>query len=104
MISLTTILLLSSITYFKDLPATELKIDKSFIHKMLESDEDRNVVETIVMLAHRFKLLVVAEGVETAGELEALKQMKCDFAQGHHFSQALPNEELCEWLTKRSHQ
>jgi EAL domain-containing protein (putative c-di-GMP-specific phosphodiesterase class I)/GGDEF domain-containing protein len=91
----------SSISYFKDLPATELKIDKSLIHKMLDSDEDRNVVETIVMLAHRFNILVVAEGVETAGELEALKQMKCDFVQGHHFSKALPNDEFCEWLTKQ---
>ena len=94
----------SSISYFKDFPATELKIDKSLIHKMLDSDEDRNVVETIVMLAHRFDLLVVAEGVETADELEALKQMKCDFVQGHHFSQALPNEEFCEWLVEQDRQ
>lgn len=92
----------SSFSYFKDIPATELKIDKSFISKMLDSNRDRNLVETIIMLAHRFDLKVVAEGVETADELDALRQMNCDFAQGYHYSQALPNHAFCEWLARKS--
>ncbi len=91
----------SSFSYFNDIPATELKIDQSFIQKMLESKRDRDLVETIVMLAHRFDLAVVAEGVETADQLEALKQMNCDHVQGYHFSRALPNEAYCEWLESR---
>lgn len=90
----------SSFSYFKDIPATELKIDKSFIDKILDSDRDRNLVETIVMLAHRFDLSVVAEGVETADQLEALRQMNCNYVQGHYFSKALPNNEINEWLAK----
>jgi EAL domain-containing protein (putative c-di-GMP-specific phosphodiesterase class I) len=90
----------SSFSYFKDIPATELKIDKSFIDKILDSDRDRNLVETIVMLAHRFDLSVVAEGVETADQLEALRQMNCDYVQGYYLSKALPNNEISEWFAK----
>ena len=90
----------SSFSYFKDIPATELKIDKSFIDKIMDSDRDRNLVETIVMLAHRFDLSVVAEGVETADQLEALRQMNCDYVQGYYLSKALPNNEIGEWFAK----
>jgi EAL domain-containing protein (putative c-di-GMP-specific phosphodiesterase class I)/GGDEF domain-containing protein len=90
----------SSFSYFRDIPATELKIDKSFIDKILDSDRDRNLVETIVMLAHRFDLLVVAEGVETADQLETLRQMNCDYVQGHYVSKALPNNEIRDWFAK----
>ena len=90
----------SSFSYFKDIPATELKIDKSFIDNILDSDRDRSLVETIVMLAHRFDLSVVAEGVETADQLEALRQMNCDYVQGYYLSKALPNNEISEWLAK----
>jgi EAL domain-containing protein (putative c-di-GMP-specific phosphodiesterase class I) len=90
----------SSFSHFKDIPATELKIDKSFIDKILDSDKDRNLVETIVMLAHRFDLSVVAEGVETAEQLDALKLMNCNYVQGHYFSKALPNNEMSEWFAK----
>lgn len=92
----------SSFSYFKDIPATELKIDRSFIAKMLDSNRDRNLVETIIMLAHRFDLMVVAEGVETADELAALRKMGCDYVQGFHFSKALPNNEFREWLANHS--
>jgi EAL domain-containing protein (putative c-di-GMP-specific phosphodiesterase class I) len=66
----------------------------------LDSDRDRNLVETIVMLAHRFDLSVVAEGVETADQLEALSQMNCDYVQGYYLSKALSNSEISEWFAK----
>ncbi len=91
----------SSFAYFKDIPATELKIDKSFIDKILESDRDKNLVETIIMLAHRFDFSVVAEGVETADQLEVLRQMNCDIVQGYYYSPALPHNEFCGWLAKQ---
>lgn len=92
----------SSLSYFKDLPADELKVDRSFISDIQGSDRNRNLVETIVSLAHKFGLTVVAEGVETADELDVLEGMKCDAAQGFHWSQPLPHEEFCQWLEQFS--
>lgn len=88
----------SSLSYFKNIPATELKIDKSFVANMLESDRDRYLVETIIWLAHRFDLTVVAEGVESTEELNLLTELNCDTIQGYLFSKPLPHEEFCRWL------
>ena len=88
----------SSLSYFKDMPADELKVDRSFISNIQNCDRNRNLVATIVSLAHRFGLTVVAEGVESAEELQVLKEMKCDAMQGFHYSEPLPHDELCQWL------
>jgi len=91
----------SSLSYFKNIPATELKIDKSFVSNMIESTKDRNLVETIIWLAHRFDLTVVAEGVENATELELLTKLNCDVIQGYYISEALPHDNFCMWLAKQ---
>ena len=65
----------SSLSYLRNIPVTELKIDRSFITNMLESSADRKLVETIIDLGHRFGMQVVAEGVENARQLELLKQI-----------------------------
>lgn len=91
----------SSFSNFKDLPVTELKIDKSFIDKILDSNADRNLVETMIMLAHRFDMSVVAEGVETAEQLDVLQNIDCDYAQGYYFSKALPNSEISDWFSNQ---
>ena len=80
---------------------TELKIDRSFVTNMLESSADRKLAETIIDLGHRFGMQVVAEGVENAKQLELLKQMGCDLAQGFYFSKPLPHDEFCEWLAEQ---
>lgn len=90
----------SSLSYFKTLPADELKIDKSFILNMHESSDDMFLVEHIISLAHKFNLQVVAEGVENAKTLSLLESMGCDIAQGYHFSRPLPKDQLVDWLTK----
>ena len=92
----------SSLSYFKNIPATELKIDKSFVANMLESDQDRYLVEAIIWLAHRFDLTVVAEGVERKEEFDLLNELNCDTIQGYLISKPLPHEEFCEWLLKGS--
>ena len=91
----------SSLSYFKDIPASELKIDQSFVFKMLTVEKDRNIVETIIWLAHRFDLSVVAEGVEDAETLEALAGMNCELAQGYYISKPLPQKEFIQWLAGR---
>jgi diguanylate cyclase (GGDEF)-like protein len=87
----------SSLSYLKEIPADELKIDRSFVMNMLSSAADRKVVEQIVALGHAFGLAVVAEGVEdetVSGELAA---MGCDYAQGFHYAKPLPPDDLPGW-------
>ncbi len=88
----------SSLSYFKKIPADELKIDKSFVLRMLADESDQRLVETIINLARQFKLEVVAEGVETQQILDALAGMGCDYAQGFLFAPALHKDQLRVWL------
>ncbi len=91
----------SSLSYFKNIPATELKIDRSFINTMCASTRTHQLVETIISLAHRFDLGVVAEGVECEEELALLADMQCDVIQGFHVSEAMPHDTFCRWLANR---
>ncbi|ADQ05740.1 diguanylate cyclase/phosphodiesterase with PAS/PAC sensor(s) [Caldicellulosiruptor owensensis OL] len=84
----------SSLIYLRKLPIGGVKIDKSFISEIESSKESRAIVEGIVLLAHKIDLKVVAEGVETKKELEILKEIGCDFAQGYLFSKPLPKTEV----------
>jgi EAL domain-containing protein (putative c-di-GMP-specific phosphodiesterase class I)/GGDEF domain-containing protein len=88
----------SSLSYFKRLSADELKIDKSFVMRMLTDAADQRLVEAIIGLAHQFRVEVVAEGVEDRPTLQALARMGCDYAQGHHLAPALDEEQLTAWL------
>jgi diguanylate cyclase (GGDEF)-like protein len=87
----------SSLSYLKEIPADELKIDKSFVMNMLASKADRNVVEQIVALGHAFGLVVVAEGVENETVSGELAAMGCDFAQGFHYAKPLPPDAMPHW-------
>ena len=90
----------SSLSYFRSIPATELKIDKTFTANMLESERDRRLVEAIIWLAHQFGMKVVAEGVQNSGEIKLLTALNCDVIQGFYFSEALPHDEFCSWLSR----
>ena len=91
----------SSFSYFKMLPADELKIDKSFVSGMTASAADRHIVQTITELAHRFGMKVVAEGVEDPATLQALKRIGCDTAQGYLYSRPIPAPQFeLEWLAR----
>ncbi len=83
----------SSMSHLKRFPLAALKVDQSFVRD-LESDEDsRSIVGAIVTLAHSLKLAVVAEGVESAGQLAFLRELGCEAAQGFYFSPPLPPED-----------
>jgi EAL domain-containing protein (putative c-di-GMP-specific phosphodiesterase class I) len=73
---------LSTLEYLKKIPATEIKIDQSFIKGLLDNRSDRLMVQSTVALAHSLGRRVVAEGVEQHEVLDALTEMKCDIAQG----------------------
>jgi EAL domain-containing protein (putative c-di-GMP-specific phosphodiesterase class I) len=92
----------SSLSYFKKIPADELKIDKSFVMRMLSDEADQRLVATIISLAHQFRLVVVAEGVEDQPTLDLLARMDCDCAQGYLFAPALNAEQLGLWLRGNS--
>jgi len=88
----------SSLAYFKELPADELKIDKAFITNLCDNADDVAIVEFIIALAHKFNIYVVAEGVEDQATFERLKMLGCDYVQGHYFSKPLPQREFITWL------
>jgi predicted signal transduction protein with EAL and GGDEF domain len=88
----------SSLSYFTNIPANELKVDKSFVFKMSESEADRRIVRAVVNLAHGFDLKVVAEGVEDDATLELLRKMRCDIAQGFGIGKPMPPAQFVEWL------
>ena len=94
---------LSSLAYLKNIPADELKIDKSFVTGMDRNREDCLLVRSTIALAHSFGLRVVAEGVELARTLEILGQMNCDLAQGYHMARPMPLARLAELLASGVH-
>lgn len=84
----------SSLSYLNRFAVDALKIDRSFVMKMLSDNENREIVRTIASLAHTLNLDVVAEGVEGADQLKAIKDMKCQYGQGYLFYKPLTAEQI----------
>lgn len=76
----------SSLSYLKHLPIDELKIDQSFVKALPESNSDQTIIRTMIAIAEAFGLEVIAEGVETSEQFEALRNMGCSLFQGYFFS------------------
>jgi diguanylate cyclase (GGDEF)-like protein/PAS domain S-box-containing protein len=93
----------SSLSYLKRFPIDELKIDKSFVNDITTDADDAAIAKAVIVLAHSMKLSVTAEGVETAGQLEFLRQQQCDLMQGHYFSKPLPADWMPVLLTMKRH-
>ncbi len=83
----------SSLTHLRNLPVGTIKIDKSFIDKMIENEEEESFIKSIIDMAHVRKLIVVAEGVETEVQLDKLGKLGCDSIQGYVFSRPVGEEE-----------
>jgi diguanylate cyclase len=88
----------SSLEYLKRLPVNEIKIDRSFVTRMLESEDDGIIVRSTIELARNLGLDVVAEGVEDEETWTRLKALNCDTAQGYLLSEPLPAAELTSHL------
>ncbi len=88
----------SMMQQLRNIPATELKIDRSLARNIDRSERDRVMVQKIIEMGHQLDMRVVAEGVETPDQLEFLRANGCDTAQGYLFSPALPAEKLTDWL------
>ncbi len=89
----------SSMAYLKKFQVDYLKIDQSFVRGAVPDESSRTIAETIIVMAHRLGLKVIAEGVETPGQRDWLRQAGCDFGQGFLFSRPLPPEEFERLLT-----
>ncbi len=91
----------SSLSYLCRFPIDTLKVDRSFVNQMEHAPENLEVVRTIVHLARNLGMTVVAEGVETEGQLELLRKLGCDLAQGFLFARPVPAHEALEFLDRR---
>lgn len=94
----------SSLSYLKQLPFTTLKIDRSFVKDIDIDQDDKELVETILGIAKRFGLSVVAEGVETKQQHQFLEEKECDYFQGYLCSPALSSQDIIELITKENDQ
>ena len=88
----------SSLNYLKRLPVNQLKIDKSFMDRVLEDRSDRKIVETIIALAQDLDLIVIAEGVENLEQANFLKSVRCNKAQGYLYSRPVREVDIQEFL------
>ena len=93
----------SSLMHLKQLlPVDILKIDKSFVDGVLERPEDRAIVEAVVGLAGALGIDAIAEGVESAGQADALRALSCGYAQGFHFARPSTSSHVLELLAAQS--
>ena len=91
----------SSMSYLKQLPVDVLKIDKSFINDIENDNESCRIAQAIITLSHILGKKVVAEGVETSGQLELLRKWECDTIQGYYFSRPLTSEKFLEFAREQ---
>ena len=88
----------SSLAYLKRFPLDAVKVDRSFVQDITADPDDVSITRAVITMAHALRLKVVAEGVETEGQLALLVANRCDEIQGYYFSRPLPADELAALL------
>ncbi len=88
----------SSLAYLKDMPLSELKIDRSFVQAMSRDAGALTIVQTVVQMAHFLGFEVTAEGVETENEIERLRMLGCDRVQGYWVARPMAPDEMMAWV------
>jgi len=86
----------SSFSYLRQLPASELKIDQTFVSAVRDDPRVAQVVRSMISLAHHLDMIVIAEGVEDEATLGLLREMGCDMAQGFHIGVPVDADEFLE--------
>jgi len=90
----------SSLAQITRFPIDTIKVDRSFIHKILPDTEDKAIAEAIIIMGKNLSLTVVAEGVETQEQQEFLREHACDEIQGYYFSKPVPADQFADLLGK----
>ena len=93
----------SSLSYLRCLPVDVMKIDRSFILDIVENEQDRSLVRSIISMAKVLGLAVVVEGVESPAQRDLLSEMGCDLIQGFLYSEGVPAEQVPEVLNRIDH-
>jgi EAL domain-containing protein (putative c-di-GMP-specific phosphodiesterase class I) len=88
----------SSLAYLKKMPLMEIKIDKSFVMDIINSENDAAIVKATISLGHNLGLQVTAEGVENEEILSRLHEYGCDIAQGFYFTKPLSVNDFNQWM------
>jgi diguanylate cyclase (GGDEF)-like protein/PAS domain S-box-containing protein len=88
----------SSLAYIKRFPLNFLKIDREFISGLPMDEDDRSLTEAIVLMGHKLGLTLIAEGVENEAQIDYLKSLNVDHAQGYYFAHPLRNEDFITYL------
>ena len=91
----------SSLAQLKQLPVHELKIDKSFVQKLKDNEDDQIIVRSTIELAHNMGLSVVAEGIEDEYALNWLAKHHCELGQGYYISRPQPVDKITKWLKEQ---
>jgi diguanylate cyclase (GGDEF)-like protein len=92
----------SSLSYLRQYPIGTVKIDRTFLEEVPQNPASATLVETIIVMAHALGKRVVAEGIETAGQLEFLRERRCDIAQGFYLARPLSCQVVTELLQARA--
>jgi diguanylate cyclase (GGDEF)-like protein len=88
----------SSLTYLKQIPAAEIKIDKRFIGTVAVDETDKQIVKTVIALAHALGMRVVAEGVDSAEAIAAIAELQCEMAQGFFIGRPMRGNLVPDWI------
>ena len=89
----------SSLSYLNRLPVDELKIDQAFVRDISTASDHAVIVDTIILMAQKLNLVIVAEGIETMTELDYLLERRCDRFQGYYFSRPVPYAEFVKSIS-----
>ena len=87
----------SSLSYLRKLPAKQLKIDRSFVQDLEREEDAKSIVKAVIKLSHALGLEVVAEGVETKGQQDILRELGCDQLQGFLYAKPMSATHLQMW-------
>ncbi len=92
----------ATLTHISQLPVSELKIDRSFVTDLMTNSRNYAIVLSTVEMGHRLGMTIVAEGVETIAELDAVRESGCDEVQGFYFSRPMAARLVQSWVTQRA--
>lgn len=93
----------SSLGYLQRFPAHSIKIDRSFVDRLEGTAESAELVRTLISMAHNLEMGVVAEGVETLGQLEKLREMECEYVQGYLFARPMSAPHVRDYMMQLRH-